>query len=168
MLLNSNQIANFVKESEYSKRAQVGIDLSVCKIELIDVGSIVYKDKTHIDPLGYTEVMLSNIDGKHCWNLSKGVYSVTFNEGVTVPPDCAAIIVHRSSLYRTGTIINSPLWDPGFYCDRMNTTMVVNNKIIIEENARVAQMIFWKLDEVGETYGGEGSQWQGLNTAYKK
>ncbi len=165
MLLNSNQIANFVKESEHSKRAQVGIDLSVRKIELIGVGSVVYKDKTHIDPFGYTEVKTSNIDGKRCWDLPKGIYSITFNEGVIIPEDCAAIIVHRSSLYRTGTIINSPLWDPGFYCDNMNTTMIVNSKIIIEENARVAQMIFWKLDEIGETYSG---QWQGLNTAYKK
>ena len=63
MLLNSNQIANHVIESQFSKRAQIGIDLSVCKIELIDVGSVVYKDKTHIDPLGYSEMTLTNIDG---------------------------------------------------------------------------------------------------------
>ena len=31
MLLNSNQIANHVIESDFSKRAQIGIDLSVCK-----------------------------------------------------------------------------------------------------------------------------------------
>jgi deoxycytidine triphosphate deaminase len=49
----------------------------------------------------------------------------------------------------------------------MNTTMIVNSVIIIEKNARVAQIAFWRVDEVGEQYGGEGSQWQGLNTAYK-
>jgi deoxycytidine triphosphate deaminase len=47
----------------------------------------------------------------------------------------------------------------------MNTTMIVTNKIIIEENARVAQIAFWRLEEVGEQYDG---QWNGLNTAYKK
>jgi deoxycytidine triphosphate deaminase len=168
MLLNSNQITNYVVESPFSKRAQVGIDLSVSKIESIEVGSVVYKDKTNIDPSGYKEMGLTLIDGKKCWALPKGVYSVTFNEGIKVPADCAAIITHRSSLYRTGTIINSPWWDPGFYCDIMNTTMVVTNKIIIEENARIAQIVFWRLEEVGEQYGGTGSQWQGLNTAYKK
>ena len=167
MLLNSNQIANHVIESQFSKRAQIGIDLSVCKIELIDVGSIVYKDKTHIDPLGYSEMTLTNIDGKKCWVLSKGVYAVTFNEGIKVPADCAAKITHRSSLFRTGTIIESPWFDPGFYCNQINTTMVVTNKIIIEENARIAQIAFWRLEEVGEQYGGEGSQWQGLSTSYK-
>jgi deoxycytidine triphosphate deaminase len=47
----------------------------------------------------------------------------------------------------------------------MNTTMVVNNKIIIEENARVAQIAFWKIDEIGDQYDG---QWNGLSTSYKQ
>ena len=71
MLLNSNQIANHVIESDFSKRAQIGIDLSVCKIERIDVGSVVYKDKTHIDATGYHELPTQLIDGKDCWRLEK-------------------------------------------------------------------------------------------------
>jgi deoxycytidine triphosphate deaminase len=164
MLLNSNQIANHIIESDYSKRAQIGIDLSVQKIELISGGSVVYKDKTHIDPSLYQEVDLIQIDNKDCWKLDKGVYSVTFNEGIKVPADAAAKITHRSSLYRTGTIIESPWWDPGFYCDTMNTTMIVTNSIIIEKNARIAQIAFWRVEEVGEQYNG---QFQGLNTSYK-
>ena len=167
MLLNSNQIANHIIESEFSKRAQIGIDLSVCKIEHISGGSVVYKNKTHIDPSFYQEVGLTKLDDKDCWRLDKGVYSVTFNEGIKVPQDCAAKITHRSSLYRTGTIIESPWWDPGFYCDTMNTTMIVTNSIIIEKNARIAQIAFWRIEEVGEQYGGEGSQFQGLSTSYK-
>jgi len=165
MLLNSNQISNYIKESDFSKRAQIGIDLSVCKIEQINVGSTVRRDKTEIDPAGYVEVPLINVDDVELWILEKGIYSVTFNEGINVPNDCAAKITHRSSLYRTGTIIESPWWDPGFYCDQMNTTMIVNSNIIIEKNARVAQIAFWRVEEVGETYNG---QWQGLNTAYKQ
>jgi hypothetical protein len=128
MLLNSNQIANHVIESDFSKRAQIGIDLSVCKIERIDVGSVVYKDKTHIDATGYHELPTQLIDNKDC-------------------------------------IIESPWWDPGFYCDQMNTTMIVTSVIIIEKNARIGQIAFWQVGEVGEQYDG---QWQGLNTAYKK
>ena len=163
MLLNSNQIANHVIESEFSKRAQIGIDLSVCKIEKIAVGSVVYKDKTHIDPTGYYEVPTKKIDGKNCWRLEKGIYSVTFNEGIKVPANAAAKITHRSSLYRTGTIIESPWWDPGFYCDQMNTTMIVSSLIIIEKNARIGQIAFWLVNEVGDQYDG---QFQGLNTSY--
>ena len=165
MLLNSNQISNYIKESEFSKRAQIGIDLSVCKIEKINVGSTVCRDKTEIDPAGYVEVPLINVDDVEFWILEKGIYSITFNEGIHVPDDCAAKITHRSSLYRTGTMIESPWWDPGFHCDKMNTTMIVNSNITIEKNARVAQIAFWRVEEVGETYNG---QWQGLNTAYKQ
>jgi deoxycytidine triphosphate deaminase len=46
----------------------------------------------------------------------------------------------------------------------MNTTMVVKNHIIIEKNARIAQIAFWRIEEVGEQYGG---QFQGLSTSYK-
>ena len=165
MLLNSNQISNHIIESEFSKRAQIGIDLSVQKIEWVSAGTTVYTDKTIVDPFFYHEQPLIIIDGKECWRLSRGVYSVTFNEGINVPVDCAAKITHRSSLYRGGTIIESPWWDPGFHCEIMNSTMIVNSSIIIEKNARIAQIAFWRVEEVGEQYNG---QFQGLNTAYKQ
>lgn len=164
MLLNSNQLSEFVKESKFSKRTQIGIDLSVKTIQKILSRSVVYTDKTHIDSTGYIDMPLVNIDGKECWNLEPGVYSVTFNEGVTIPDNCAAIITHRSSLYRTGTSINSPWWDPGYFCDNMNTTMVSINGIVIEKNARLAQIAFWECSKVDELYNG---QWQGLSSAYK-
>jgi deoxycytidine triphosphate deaminase len=47
----------------------------------------------------------------------------------------------------------------------MNTVMIVNNSITIEKNARIAQIAFWRVEEVGEQYDG---QWQGLNTSYKQ
>jgi dUTP pyrophosphatase len=162
MLLNSTQLAEYITESQYSKRAQIGIDLSVKKIERINVKSVVYKDKTVISSEGYKEMELVDIDGKKCWNLEPGVYSVTFNEGIKIPNNYAAIITHRSSLYRTGTSINSPWWDPGFYCDNMNTTMVTTNGIIIEENARIAQIAFWEC-EPAEAYKG---QFLGSSTSY--
>ena len=165
MLLNSNQISEYIIESDYSKRAQIGIDLSVCKVEQVNAGSEVYLDGTKIDPSFYHEIDLIEKDGKQVWDLQRGVYSLTFNEGIKVPNDCAAKVTHRSSLYRTGNIIESPWWDPGFHCDQMNSTLVVNTRLIIEKNARVAQIAFWRLEEVGEVYNG---QWQGLNTAYKK
>lgn len=166
MLLNSDQISEFIIESEYSKRAQVGIDLSVCKIEKINVGSIVKIDGTIIDPKGYeTEGLLFNDEmPKGFWLLGPGVYSVTFNEGIKMPNDCGSIIINRSSLYRTGTIINSPWFDPGFYCDNINTTMIVHNRITIEKNARLAQISFWRMEKEGEIYNG---QFQNLSTAYK-
>jgi dUTP pyrophosphatase len=164
MLLNSTQISEFISESEFSKRAQIGIDLSVKMIEKVEAASIVYKDKTEISKNGFKTEYPIEKDGREFWILGPGVYSITFNEGIKVPKDCAAKITHRSSLYRTGNIIESPWWDPGFYCDNMNTIMIINNPITIEVNARLAQIAFWRIEEIGELYDG---QFQGLSTSYK-
>jgi deoxycytidine triphosphate deaminase len=43
--------------------------------------------------------------------------------------------------------------------------MIVTSTIIIEKNARIGQIAFWQVGEVGDQYDG---QWQGLNTAYKQ
>jgi dUTP pyrophosphatase len=164
MLLNSKQVSEHVIESDYSKKTQIGIDLSVKSIQKINTKSVVFRDNTFIDPTGYIDIPTVQIDGRECWNLEPGVYSVTFNEGVRIPDNCAAIIKHRSSLYRTGTSIVSPWWDPGFHCENMNTTMVSENGIVIEKNSRLAQIAFWECAPVDETYNG---QWQGLSTAHK-
>jgi deoxycytidine triphosphate deaminase len=87
MLLNSNQISEYIIESEFSKRAQIGIDLSVCKVEQVNAGSEVYLDGTKIDGSAYHEVPLIEENGKEVWDLQKGVYSLTFNEGIKVPVD---------------------------------------------------------------------------------
>jgi hypothetical protein len=87
MLLTSKEIIEkgIVIPSQYSKPTQVGIDLSVCKVERILGGSVVYKDKTIVDPLNFMEVETLKIDGKECWRLDKGSYAITFNEGCKIP-----------------------------------------------------------------------------------
>lgn len=171
MLLNSEQIAKFVTESAYSKRTQAGIDLSVMKIQRISFNGTefpqVLQTKTDISPSLYEELEAeyNNKNDKLGWMLSKGVYSVTFNEGINVPNDCQAKITHRSSLFRVGNIIESPWWDAGFYCDNMNTTLIINTPTFIEANARLAQIVFYRMEQPAtETYNG---QWQGLSNATK-
>lgn len=167
MLLNSTSISQFVTESPFSKRTQIGIDLSVRAISRVEGTSHLYVDKTSILP-----DMYETIDPKHYrennktgWLLTEGVYSVTFNEGVKIPENAAAIITHRSSLYRTGNSINSPWWDPGFYCENMNTTLIIRNPVFIEQNARLAQITFWKCEKPEELYDG---QFQGASHAHSK
>ena len=53
MLLNSTAVAESITESDYSKRTQIGIDLSVSKVEKIISGGKVLKNGTEIDPGSY-------------------------------------------------------------------------------------------------------------------
>ena len=166
MLLNAEQISTFIKESATSKRAQVGIDLSVKSIEKIknrEMESLIptiYKDRTDIPSKIYNSMLVE--DG--FYDLYPGVYSVTFNEGISIPNNHTAFVIHRSSLYRIGNIIMSPVWDPGFACDNMNTTLIVNTPMRVEEGARLAQVIFHE-NYTAEAYDG---QWQGLSGATHK
>ena len=165
MLLNSDEIKQkgYVTISEYSKFTQAGVDLSVSKIEVILGGGKVLQDKTEIDPNNYEYLFTTKIGDREIWELSPGSYSCTFNEGISVPNNAMAKITHRSSIYRMGNIIESPWWDAGFYCEKMNTTLIVNNKMIVEKNARLAQVVFYEMPIPSELYTG---QFQRKSSAY--
>jgi deoxycytidine triphosphate deaminase len=97
-----------------------------------------------------------NLDGVEGWLLYPGTYDLVFNEGCTIPDNRVAFIKQRSSLWRNGALINSPVFDPGFQTDNMGTTMLVTETIFIERDARVAQIYFHEC-QPAEKYDG---QWQ--------
>jgi deoxycytidine triphosphate deaminase len=153
-------------EHAKGKPAQVGYDLTLKQVNSIgqtansnrniinDKIGKVLKDKTELT--NYTPYSLINLDGVTGWLLYEGVYDITFNEGCKIPDNRVAFIKQRSSLYRNGTIINSPVFDPGFETEFMGTLMYVHTTIFIEENARVAQIYFHECAPA-EKYDG---QWQ--------
>jgi deoxycytidine triphosphate deaminase len=152
-------------EHAQGKPAQVGFDLTLKQVNKIGnniegnvyaggkIGKVL-KNSTQLTT--YIPYALINLDGAHGWLLYKGVYDITFNEGCKIPANRVAFIKQRSSLYRNGTIINSPVFDPGFETEFMGTLMYVHETIFIEENARVAQIYFHEC-EPAELYNG---QWQ--------
>jgi deoxycytidine triphosphate deaminase len=169
-MLNVQQILDeglLKLEHTQGKPAQVGYDLTLKQVNSIgqtanptrsvlnDKIGKVLKDKTELT--NYTPYPLINLDGVHGWLLYEGVYDITFNEGCKLPDNRVAFIKQRSSLYRNGTIINSPVFDPGFETEFMGTLMYVHTTLFIEENARVAQIYFHEC-EAAELYDG---QWQG-------
>ena len=97
-----------------------------------------------------------NLDGVNGWLLYEGVYDITFNEGCKLPANRVAFIKQRSSLYRNGAVINSPVFDPGFETENMGTSMLINIPLFIEKDARIAQIYFHECGEA-EMYNG---QWQ--------
>jgi deoxycytidine triphosphate deaminase len=165
-MLNAKQIIDeglLKLERSQGKPAQVGFDLTLKQVNKIGTSTAgitskigkVLKDKTELT--NYTPHALMNVDGVTGWLLYEGVYDITFNEGCKLPSNRVAFIKQRSSLYRNGTIINSPVFDPGFETEFMGTLMYVHETLFIEENARVAQIYFHEC-EAAELYDG---QWQG-------
>ena len=153
-MLNSKQIIaeGLLKLDETKgKEAQIGYDLSLKSVQKIgnrigynmfkegQIGKIL-KDKTVLTT--YTPVDTIMLEGNEGWLLHEGVYDITFWEGCKLPNNRVAFIKQRSSLYRNGAIINSPVFDPGFETDNMGTLMYVHEPIFIERDARVAQIYF--------------------------
>lgn len=147
------------------KPAQVGYDLSLKAVNKVGnkIGGNVYapgpigkvlKDKTQLTT--YTPIDPIKLDGAEGWLLHEGVYDITFWEGCNIPDNRVAFIKQRSSLYRNGAIINSPVFDPGFKTDNMGTLLYVHETLFIEKDARVAQIYFHECVSA-EMYDG---QWQ--------
>jgi len=167
-MLNAKQILDeglLILEEAKGKPAQVGYDLTLKAVNKIGTkvggnlfteGRIgkVLKDKTVLTT--YTLVDTKQVDGDEGWLLYEGVYDITFNEGCKIPDNRVAFIKQRSSLYRNGAIINSPVFDPGFETQNMGTLLYVHETIFIEKDARVAQIYFHEC-EPAEKYDG---QWQ--------
>jgi len=156
-MLNAKQIVDeglLLLENTKGKPAQVGFDLSLKAVQRVGTsmsnspynvsrdGKIgkVLKDKTELTT--YTPIESINLDGVKGWLLYEGVYDITFNEGCNIPDNRVAFIKQRSSLYRNGAIINSPVFDPGFKTEFMGTLLYVHETIFIEQDARVAQIYF--------------------------
>jgi dUTP pyrophosphatase len=170
-MLNSNQIIEegLLKLDEAKgKPAQVGFDVTLKAVNKVGnkIGGGVYnlprggkigkvlKNKTELTT--YTPVETIRLDEVEGWLLYEGTYDITFNEGCKIPNNRVAFIKQRSSLWRNGALINSPVFDPGFQTDNMGTIMLVTETIFIEKDARVAQIYFHEC-EPAEEYNG---QWQ--------
>jgi deoxycytidine triphosphate deaminase len=167
-MLNASQIIEeglLKLEHTQGKVAQVGYDLTLKQVNKIGtpppaeansfkIGKVL-RDSTQLT--NYTTYGLMNLDGVNGWLLYPGTYDLTFNEGCKIPDNRVAFIKQRSSLYRNGAVINSPVFDPGFETEFMGTMLFVHETIFIEENARVAQIYFHECQSA-KKYNG---QWQG-------
>ena len=167
-MLNTKQILDeglLLLENAKGKPAQVGYDITLKEVQKIGlkIGANAYREgkigKVLKDKTELTEYVPQNtimLDGVEGWLLYDGVYDITFNEGCKIPDNRVAFIKQRSSLYRNGATINSPVFDPGFETQNMGTLLYVHETIFIEKDARVAQIYFHECSGA-DLYNG---QWQ--------
>jgi len=72
-----------------------------------------------------------------------------------MPLDVVAIARTRSTLLRNGATVETAVWDPG-YKGRSSSLLVVHNPegIRLKKDARIAQLVFFRVKEVAEGYSG--------------
>lgn len=88
-------------------------------------------------------------------DLPQGSYLVEFNETVSVPLDVMGQIFVRSSLFRSGVLINAGVMDSGYEGAVGALMQVLNSQgLRVYPSARLAQLVFHQMSEKVEGYSG--------------
>jgi len=128
-----------------------GFDLTIEKIfEFLQSGAIDFSNRNRETP------ETRELKWKNDWLfLKQGVYKVRTNEVLKMPLDLVAIARPRSSLSRSGAAVDSGVWDAGFEGKSEFLLIVGNNKgLRIDKNARIVQLIFFKMKRTKVGYDG--------------
>jgi dUTP pyrophosphatase len=162
-ILKQKLIENFIDLETQLQPASFDLTLDEIYL-LISSASIDFTNKERKLP------NYKKIEFKNDWiELNEGIYLISFNEIVNIPNDLIAFVRPRSSLVRSGATIFSSLWDPG-YSGKSNCLLAVLNEngIRLKKNARIAQIVFFKLSSpANKTYSGI-YQNEGINNLKKK
>ena len=135
-----------------------GIDLTLRDIALLQSAGVIAVDNGQRQ---VSELAPLVFDGLGYIDLVPGIYLVTYNEIVHLPENVTALAAPRSSLLRCGVTIETAVWDAG-YSGRSQSLMVIYNSqgIRLQRNARIVQLIFFKLTQKTRGYRGK---YQGEN-----
>jgi len=166
MILNRREIERLIKKKGLitgyidldTQMTPNGFDLTAAAIYEFDcAGSLDFSNKERKIPQCRQLVPLKrhNTDGIGWWDLKKGAYKVRTNETVALPNDLIALAFARTSLLRMGAGTQHGVWDAGFK-GKGEFILVVENPhgIQLKQNARVAQLIFLRMNETDEGYNG--------------
>ncbi|HDI52838.1 MAG TPA: deoxyuridine 5'-triphosphate nucleotidohydrolase [Candidatus Bathyarchaeota archaeon] len=158
--LNREEIRRLIGEErlitgyiDIEKQLQpAGFDLTLAEVyEFLDAGSVDFTNEERRLP----EMRPLKPDGEGWYRLPRGCYLIVYNEAVRIPLDIVAIARPRSTLLRCGASIGTAVWDPG-YEGRSSSLLMVHNPhgIRLKRNARVVQLLFFRIRRVEEGYRG--------------
>jgi dUTP pyrophosphatase len=159
-MLNSKEIRKLIENQQLitgyidlQKQIQPsGFDLSLGEVHTLSGdGSVDFSNRERrISP---TTPINPGIDG--WYKLRTGCYLVVYNEVVRIPLYLSAIARTRSTLLRNGAVVETAVWDPG-YQGKSSSLLTVHNPsgINLKKNARIAQLIFFMINEIDVGYNG--------------
>lgn len=142
-------ISEFIDELQFQP---AGVDVTVKKIFRFKNSGVIDFDNSKRKVSDVEEIALSEEPKL----LEQGTYKVMINEYVKIPADIVGLCYPRSSLLRSGAFVNCAVWDPG-YEGRSEFLLTILNKsgLSITKNARVAQLVFVRMEnEAEELYRG--------------
>jgi len=165
-MLNREEIAACIREHKLieglidldTQLTPNGFDLTVASVAAFEgQGAVDFSNKERILPQGkeLTPKKEAPQDTYGWWQLSPGTYKLKTNETVTLPKALVALAFSRTTLLRMGAFTVHGVWDAGF-SGRGEFVLVVANPrgIRLKQNARVAQLVFLRIEETARGYTG--------------
>ena len=129
-----------------------GFDLSLGGVEeYLGNGSVDFTNEER--RIAETKLLRPNSAGWYM--LPQGCYLLVYNETIKMPLDLVALARTRSTVLRNGASVETAVWDPGYH-GQSSSLLVVHNPwgIKLKVNARVAQLVFFRVGEVEVGYSG--------------
>jgi dUTP pyrophosphatase len=165
-MLNREEIATFIKEKKLienyinldTQLTPNGFDLTVQSIfEFDTAGAIDFSNKERQIPQGNEIIPRKEKEAEAFgwWHLLPGAYKIKSNETVRLPNDIIALAYTRTSLLRAGAFTLHGVWDAGFR-GKSEFILVVDNPhgVRLKQNARIAQLVFFHIQETFHGYRG--------------
>lgn len=168
-------MSKIIDPLKHAKKAQVGVDLTVEKIEEIvgypefvdsKMSGVEYVECDTVSKLWFSTphdklpMRYSVFKERDAYVLKPNTtYAITFEQGLKSLNDNEwGFIVQRSSFMRVGISLESSVWDPGFGTEKMASMLRTGNcEVIVPKGTRIAQFLIFD-NEPTELYSG---RWQG-------
>lgn len=157
LILNQDMVTNYLDLNEQLQPN--GFDLTLKTVEpILTTGKLTKTEK--VLPTTTSAELRNGI-----YRLTNShPYLVTFNEVFNLPPNVMALVFQRSTLSRMGAAMHTAVWDAGYHGSGQVFLNVSNPMgISIEPETRVAQMVFFELDQMTEELYQGQYQHEGLN-----
>lgn len=129
-----------------------GLDLSIDKIYKIEGTPRITNDEYD---KGQREMLDKKEDkqGEYYRLSNKEAYIVVYGEKIHIPQDHIGLVLPRSRMMRSGTNIQTAVWDSG-YEGIGEGGLDVSQPIELNADAKIAQMIFIKSEQKDDIYDG--------------
>lgn len=156
MIRNADYVWSKLSNTEFAKKAQVGVDITLKNLHRMDTNDYVRIPSDVVGDEQKKNVILGPCPtlpmfGTSWFLLVPGAYSITFNEGLEVlANDETAYIIQRSTFNRNGCRIQGSVFDPGFFTPRLGATLYTTFPMQIALNARVAQVQIFQNEPVSQ------------------
>jgi len=134
-----------------------GIDLTLKRVLGWKSAGVVDFDNVYRKTSATAEIPFQKLQSqsKESLHLDPGAYLIEFNEMVNTPLDAMGQLFVRSSLFRSGALVNAGVMDAGYQGAIGALLQVVNPfGLTVYKNAKLAQFVFHELKDKVEGYSG--------------